>query len=998
MPDIHFLDYRRKPIEQLVARCRKQHGMILNHIMGTGKTYSGALFMANFSSRYQYLVIGPKSTEGEWTRTTAEVNKVKNLQFLPLEEDILLKFTAQPKFSKPSGFIVIVDEAHRLVNILTKQSIPVAQRQALNKWFDGCKKLLLLTGTPFTTSPVDISYIVNLAAGKLIVPTSFKEFQDKYYVLNKKKAVIAGWVAPFSLYAADGLKYIVGLFAMTAIIQLVLQNLVQPETSKMSSNLSNFLKSVIYNAMRNISYFLQSQYTGQNKNKNTAGHFINDDQLLLLKALESDKTNEKALIEKAIQDSIIQEEKDLKILKTVKEIQDAKIEDRKAVIDYINTEGIPEYWKGNLLIYELRRPTDKSDFNKKYWNVVIGYSQNPMTTDQIILANKTFELDRQYKKKDFEIYHMDEELKKQTLLLRSTTDALRSEYYGREKNINAMIEDNYKKITEIRENYDSEFKKKSDEDQTNFTKLLFTKATEDEKQVVVKELSTTLDQLRKDIDNKINEETKILEEENDKNKKKVDELIYELNQKLQELEDQAPIHVAIKKAKADFDSKRDKLVADAITNKTIECAPQLQIIRTRIEQDRSFLYLNEANQSRIFQQDNWNNKLITVIDKADMSPAQKKGLHVLLRFVNKLTQLIENLTYSKLLLFLILLTVMRLFLTKLREMKSFYTLNTNAIAVDILPYISVYNPFLDNSDQAMRSHFPVQVQKIRYTFLRKEQLLLLYKVMLNKLSDADIMELGLVESVDDLKLFRARTDGDFYTQSGRIVSNIGSSQKFDEIFAMHRASKQATLVYSNFPGGLKNFMAAAVTNQFTAKELPSDDAILKQQLIADALAGTIDFLCLPHYATEGIDVPGMRLFHILEPCTDIISYKQLLARVVRYQHDMKEPYTVNIITWVAKMPKLPTKMRVFLKFWVEFGFHKAPWLFSKDIPHIESPDEMVSIQLREAAKNFDKLQIDVMELTQQSETVGKELTCCVYNPNQPCEKESCRLVYDRDVQ
>lgn len=54
-----------------------------------------------------------------------------------------------------------------------------------------------------------------------------------------------------------------------------------------------------------------------------------------------------------------------------------------------------------------------------------------------------------------------------------------------------------------------------------------------------------------------------------------------------------------------------------------------------------------------------------------------------------------------------------------------------------------------------------------------------------------------------------------------------------------------------------------------------------------------------------------------------------------------------------------------------------------------------SAQLREAAKNFDKLQRDVMELTLQSENFGKELTCCVYNPNQPCEKESCQAVYDQ---
>jgi hypothetical protein len=528
-----------------VARCRKQHGMILNHIMGTGKTYSGALFMANFSSRYQYLVIGPKSTEGEWTRTTAEVNKVKNLQFLPLEEDILLKFTAQPKFSKPSGFIVIVDEAHRLVNILTKQSIPVAQRQALNKWFDGCKKLLLLTGTPFTTSPVDISYIVNLAAGKLIIPTSFKEFQDKYYVFNKKKAVIAGWVAPFSLYAADGLKYLIGLFTMITIIQLVFKILVKPEMSKMS-NLSNFVISVINNAMRNISYFLQSQYTGQNEN--TSFHLINDDQLLFLKALETDKLNEKALIKKATQDAIIRGDNDLDFLKLVKEIQDANIDnsERQEVIKYLNIKGLYANWKEILRIDKLQLPKyQETNFNKTYWNVIIGYSQNTMTTDQVKLANKTFELDRQYNKKVFEI-EQDEELTKQSLELNSTENELIDKYDSYIKSSKAAIKDDYKKIAEVREKYEGERKEKTAEYQIYSQKLVLTKATELEKQKVYDNFHTTVDSLYIDIDNKINQETKILKEEIDKYDKELDKQKEEFEQKIRDLKDQAPIPIALK--------------------------------------------------------------------------------------------------------------------------------------------------------------------------------------------------------------------------------------------------------------------------------------------------------------------------------------------------------------------------------------------------------------------------------------------------------------------
>lgn len=70
--------------------------------------------------------------------------------------------------------LLVIDEAHRLRNQEGKGF------RALHDVAPLAKKRLLLTGSPIYNSPVDIANLVNLAAGKDILPSSKAEFKNQY--------------------------------------------------------------------------------------------------------------------------------------------------------------------------------------------------------------------------------------------------------------------------------------------------------------------------------------------------------------------------------------------------------------------------------------------------------------------------------------------------------------------------------------------------------------------------------------------------------------------------------------------------------------------------------------------------------------------------------------------------------------------------------------------------------------------------------------------------
>ena len=94
-----------------------------------------------------------------------EANRVVGQSELPeFRELVLDSIRALIQQEDPATYVVIVDEAHHLHQILIDDTIPIELRTKIQRWFDGCHKLLLLTGTPISSTSIDLAQLINLAA------------------------------------------------------------------------------------------------------------------------------------------------------------------------------------------------------------------------------------------------------------------------------------------------------------------------------------------------------------------------------------------------------------------------------------------------------------------------------------------------------------------------------------------------------------------------------------------------------------------------------------------------------------------------------------------------------------------------------------------------------------------------------------------------------------------------------------------------------------------
>ena len=125
---ITLLPHQIKPLEYIIARCRKQHGLILNHYMGTGKTITGIVFLKNFPKEKKVIIL-PKGLENIWRTEAKKLDlDTKNIKFITFSE--LDNFEKYTEYIKDS--ICIVDEAHNLYNTIGNLQ-NLFEYQAVNK-------------------------------------------------------------------------------------------------------------------------------------------------------------------------------------------------------------------------------------------------------------------------------------------------------------------------------------------------------------------------------------------------------------------------------------------------------------------------------------------------------------------------------------------------------------------------------------------------------------------------------------------------------------------------------------------------------------------------------------------------------------------------------------------------------------------------------------------------------------------------------------------------
>lgn len=184
--DIHMRDYRRQAVERIVSRCVNQHGILLAHTFGTGKTFTIGVMLKNFPPSWKKILLAPTDLHEQWRNLDATLGL--NLVVWDIYEPL-------PPVQNPE--ILVVDEAHLLI---PRVNVDLVRR------FNEVRKLVLATGTPFIEDAASLHVLLNLAAGKIVLPRDPDHFTRKYMHVSKASAAVYGWLLPI------GEKFFRGVF------------------------------------------------------------------------------------------------------------------------------------------------------------------------------------------------------------------------------------------------------------------------------------------------------------------------------------------------------------------------------------------------------------------------------------------------------------------------------------------------------------------------------------------------------------------------------------------------------------------------------------------------------------------------------------------------------------------------------------------------------------------------------------------------------------------
>ena len=163
---IILFDYQLNCVEFI----KNHFGLILYHSMGSGKTITSLAMVYQFP--YDIIIISTKASRKNFKDDIKKMNlETKRFLILTYQKAIQLIINKKLSFENNS---IIVDEAHHL------RSGTKLQTMLMHELIKA-KKLVLLTGTIFYNSLVDLSVLVNLIKKDEVLPETNKEFKFFFY-------------------------------------------------------------------------------------------------------------------------------------------------------------------------------------------------------------------------------------------------------------------------------------------------------------------------------------------------------------------------------------------------------------------------------------------------------------------------------------------------------------------------------------------------------------------------------------------------------------------------------------------------------------------------------------------------------------------------------------------------------------------------------------------------------------------------------------------------
>ena len=201
------LAHQRKIISHLVAQCPRQHGLLVAHQMGGGKTFTALLFLLNYPRR-NHVIVCP-----DFLRPIYSAESVKLLG-KPLDTGRTSVITYEQLASSIhllKGCVLVMDEAHKLIGTLA--ALPQPQRaDTYLALMNAPHRALIMTGTPMQESVLDLRLLVNLAAGREVMPFRDVEYINRYSRPHWTRTVFWGYFV--SGITSEWNKYFIGAGAL----------------------------------------------------------------------------------------------------------------------------------------------------------------------------------------------------------------------------------------------------------------------------------------------------------------------------------------------------------------------------------------------------------------------------------------------------------------------------------------------------------------------------------------------------------------------------------------------------------------------------------------------------------------------------------------------------------------------------------------------------------------------------------------------------------------
>ncbi len=183
-------------------------GLVAHHALGSGKTFS-AIGFAERNPQRPIIILAPSFLEYHWLEQLEQYgveNKARYRFFKDNAPDILLK-------ENLSNAIVIVDESHRLINNIKGSSMYSNLYAKIQK----AHRVILLTATPLYNSIYDLTYQINLSAGKTLLPFEYHKFDRLLFRINPWKSLWRGYIVEIS-YAKYFINIIFALPLATVLV------------------------------------------------------------------------------------------------------------------------------------------------------------------------------------------------------------------------------------------------------------------------------------------------------------------------------------------------------------------------------------------------------------------------------------------------------------------------------------------------------------------------------------------------------------------------------------------------------------------------------------------------------------------------------------------------------------------------------------------------------------------------------------------------------------